>query len=731
MRGQLLVISLLLAGNNPAQATDQQTGTQVADATQDRTSVITFLRQHCTDCHSGGDQAAGALDLDRWADGPSLQPTISASAADITTETSPASRPDTAAPSKSVLDDLGIADQVITALRHGQMPPQGSPQPERSERSRAVTSLARLQQHLANQVQAPAATTVRRMNRFQYNNAVQDLLGLKIQVFPLSERIVREYGNYFQPQSGSMPDQLTVGCRPLGKSQMIEACLSGVTPFPQDLRAEHGFDNRRDQLSLSPLLLESFLRLARSIVNSREFNARNITVWPQLLAAPETDAEVPLRQILEIRLQPFLRQAFRRPVDAETLNRYVSWTERQLAEGRSFPAAIKETIAAILSSPRFFYLYESQSADPHSSPVDQWQLAERLSQFVWGSIPDAELLDLAAQNRLSDARVLEQQTQRMLRDERLKRFADNFPAQWLQLERIIPAEPDRETFPQFYFLKYRASMHMVMEPLLLFETVLIEDLPLRDLLAPSFSYRSNLLQSWYRDGTQGKPGSPVKVEFQRVSLDDSRYGGVIANAAVLTMTSGTQETKPIARGAWMASVILNNPPPPPPADVPPLQQSESATEPTQSIRTRFAAHRERADCRGCHERIDPLGFALENYDPTGIWRDQYASGHPVDASGVLFGRHQFANFPQLREALLQEPQIFAEAFTRHLMSYALCRELTPLDSPHVRQIVAAAGRDDYRLQSVIREIVRSPLFRGTTSVNLQQAEAVTQPVTDP
>ena len=685
----LSALSLLLA--------TAAAGTAVAEELQPEASagpqfVQQFVGRYCLDCHGGDTEAAAGVDLEDWSALQVDQP------ADFTPE--------------AARDIVRLHDRVLRAVQFGHMPPREVPQPTAAERIRLLTRLQEQQQALASSLPA-TPTQIRRMNRFQYNNAVRDLLELRVEVFPLSERILREYGDYFQPESGLMPESVTVGCRPLDKSQMIESCLSGVTPFPQDLRAENGFDNRADHLSLSPLLLESFLRLARSIVHSREFNPRNSAVLQRLIAAPPEASPEALRELIAARLPPLLRRAFRGAADAETLERYTGFAEQLLQEGMDFPTAMRETLAAILSSPSFFYLGSAADNSTSTHGQSDTVLAEQVALFLWNSIPDEQLLDLADANQLHQPEILAEQVQRMLRDRRVKRFADSFPAQWLQLERIIPAEPDREQFPQFYFLKYRASMHMVLEPLLLFETVLVENRPLRDLLAPDFSYRSNLLQAWYRNGTQGNPGSPVKVQFDRVKLDDERYGGVISNAAVMTMTSAAQETRPIARGAWMATVILNDPPPPLPADVPPLAAaSESAAN--LSIRQRFAAHRERSDCRGCHDRIDPLGFALENYNPTGIWRDQYHAGQPVNASGLLFGRHQFSDFTELREALLQEHGILAEAFVRHLLAYALCRELTAQDSPGVRAIVADAAEREFRMRDVIQAVVLSPLFRGAT-----------------
>ncbi|MCZ6667029.1 MAG: DUF1592 domain-containing protein, partial [Gammaproteobacteria bacterium] len=609
---------------------------------------------------------------------------------------------------KSV-DDLAakpaLVRDLIDALDSEYMPPENEPSLSQERRERLVARLRELLRiGVGSRKESPRAP-IRRMNRFQYNNAVQDLFQLDVVVFPLPERMLREHGNYFQPQTGKMPAQLRAGSRPLGKSQLIERRLAGVTPFPQDLRAEHGFDNRGDHLSLSPLLLESFLKLSRSIVESPDFNPRTCGIWPALLAPPtKKGGGADIESVVRHRLRSFLTRAFRRPVEDKLLDRYAGYVLTQIGNGESFSDSMKAGAGAAIASPRFFYLYDQVGAktDEGTARLDDFDLASRLSFFLWGSIPDQPLLDAAAQGRLHEPDVLTEQVERMLRDKRLKRFCDSFPAQWLQLERIISSTPDPQRYPQFYFGKYRASMHMMLEPLLLFETVLIEDHSILKFIDSDFSYRSDLLQAWYRDGSQGKPGSPVSVQFRRVPVTDRRQGGVITNAAVMTMTSSATRTKPITRGAWIASVILNDPPELPPANVPPLADVPGTDEKNMTLRERFAEHRQRADCAGCHQRIDPLGFALENYDAAGIWRDTYESGRTVDASGTLFGRHKFNDVVEFKDALLMERDRFTRALASHLLSFALGREVGVEESLVLDHIVQETAAADYRFQALIK-----------------------------
>ncbi|MCA9011919.1 MAG: DUF1592 domain-containing protein, partial [Planctomycetaceae bacterium] len=550
-----------------------------------------------------------------------------------------------------------------------------------------------------------------RMNRFQYNNSIQDLFELRIDVFQLPERMLRDPQGYFQPRTGRMPDQLKAASRPLGKYQPgSEPRLGGVAPFPQDLRAEHGFDNRGDHLTLSPLQLDAFVQLSRSIVESPQFNPDTCGIWSDIFSVPDKDDHNDLTLIVRERLRWFLSRAFRHPVQEDVVVRYAKQVETQLAAGVAFTDAMKSAASTAIASPAFFYLYDvtESRADGH---ITDLALASRLSFFLWGSIPDAPLIQLAVANRLHEPEVLREQTDRMLQDERVKRFCDSFPSQWLQLERIISSEPDPEVFSQFYFSKYRASMHMMLEPLLLFETVLLENRSILQLIDSDFSYRSNLLEAWYRNGSNGKPGPPTEVVFRRVPITDRRQGGVITTAAVLTMTSGAVHTKPITRGAWLATVILNAPPPPPPGNVPPLAEMPSEDEEHLTLRERFAAHRKEQACAGCHQRIDPLGFALDNFNAVGIWRDSYENGRAVEASGKLFGTHEFKNVIDFKDALLFEKDRFARAFAAHLLSFALGRKTNLTDSASLDRIISAAAESDYSMQSIIHQVVLSESFR--------------------
>jgi len=275
---------------------------------------------------------------------------------------------------------------------------------------------------------------------------------------------------------------------------------------------------------------------------------------------------------------------------------------------------------------------------------------------------------------------------------------------------LITSVPDPEKFAYFYLVDgYRTSMHMMPEPLLLFETIFIEDRPIMELLDPKYTWENAMLRANYAG--HAKAGHDVVTQlFKRVPLSDPRRGGVITNAAIMTMTATPTRTQPITRGAWVNAVIFNEPPEPPPADVPPLPEANTEELAKLTIRERLAAHREREDCAGCHNKIDPMGFALENYGPTGVWRDKYENGRDVDVSGVLFNQHNFKTFIEFKQFIIKEKHRFVRGFISHLLSYALSRELGLADSPALDKMTAQALEGQGNMRSVLKSIAMSEPF---------------------
>ncbi len=906
-----------------------------------------------------------------------------------------------------------LLSALIKVIDAGEMPPETEPALSNVERTKLLAALKPLLSQSTARV-ATAPVGLRRLNRFQYNNTVRDLFQIQRDIFSLSEKLMTRNSDYLR--SGKMPDKVDVASLALRPAPGF----NNVNPFPKDLRAAHGYDNQANQLTLSPLLLDSFLKLSVSIVQSSDFNENTVGIWNSFFKEPKPDAN--LQTEIGQRLAPFLKQAFRGAVDAETVNRYTDYAIGQTRRGLSFTDSMKKTASAVMSSPRFLYQFASEAEADKS-----YELAARLSFFLWGSSPDAELLRLAESRELAAPKVLDETIARMFADPKIERFLDTFPAQWMQLENVLSAAPDPAKARLFSLDKNNpASTQMVLEPLLLFDAVFLENRPVIELIKPTFSYQSDFLRAWYTSdlnppvldttklleeqrtkelqrkslettiqksraeldaliggvkvqllaarqqtpgirkpvdlkplaawdfnsslkdtvgslnlsahgktrtqdgmlilennaflqseklpidlkakslevwgkvhnlgqsggglmGIQGsrnsfdtivlgerKPGhwisgsngfartedfsgsfpeespmqnlhlvmvyeengtttlyrngkpygqpyrkgaatfpknestvifglrhlpgggnkhlsislakaclynraltadevaassaggsfisndelaraltaeqkirraalvktleqselalktlsktrDPAEVQkeaardfdremlnklrspaFERVAVTDPRYGGIITTAAMASMTSGPDRTHPIARGAWIIEVILNDPPAPPPNDVPPLNEDSLAKNLT--IREQFAEHRKNPDCASCHSRLDPLGFALENFDITGRWRDKYENGRAVDASGVFLKKHPFGGIVEFKDSLVKENKRFARAFTGHMLRFALSRELGPADSLTIDTIVDRAEGDNFKLKSLIREIVLSDAF---------------------
>ena len=655
-------------------------------ALENASATMRLIQERCVKCHGKDGKVKGKVDLLKLDSFDKLS-----------------SHPD-------------LIKEIIDALDTGDMPPENEPLLPETDRSLMITALKDVLISTKSEV---GKAEVRRLNRFQYNYAVRDLFKLNRDIFSLPERLIYRDSTYEDLSAGKMPKEVSVTSRAYFEIHS----MSGVDPFPQDLRAEHGFDNQADSLSMSPLLMESFLSLSGSIINSPEFNPDTCGVWQDFFAEPKNKAA--LKDTIRERLSTFLTRAFRRPIDEGTLDRY---TEKALAVAKapSFTEGMKTAASAALASPRFLYLYNGPNQEKESEDF-LFDLASRLSFFLWSSIPDDKLIELAASDDLRKPEVFEKTVDRMMNDKRVLRFCDSFTTQWLQLTKIRSAAPDAKTNKGYYLgnKQMPVASHMVLEPLLLFESVYVENRPLVNLLDPDTSYRSALLSAWYTGedflkGDRKKRGKILgggkflkvdKVNYTRLPIKDKRFGGILNNAAVMTMTSGSQETHPITRGAWVLEALFNAPPPPPPANVPLLDEKIDVEKlKKMTLRERFSIHREDANCAGCHSRLDPLGFALEHFDATGRWRNEYDNGLPIDAEGKLFKKHKFSNALEFKTALMKEEQRFVRSFYGHLMKYALSRKLTPMESVGLDQAAQKTASDRHPLRSIIKEIAMHESF---------------------
>ena len=394
------------------------------------------------------------------------------------------------------------------------------------------------------------------------------------------------------------------------------------------------------------------------------------------------------------------RRAYRRPVTAADVDPLL----RVYQEGRNdrdFDAGVERALEALLSMPSFLFRVERQPVDTQPGDVyelNDLELASRLSFFLWKSIPDDELLTLAARDELSDPAVLDQQVRRMLSDRRATRFMSDFVGQWLQIRNIYSQDPDGALFAGFNDTLRRA---MVRETELFFESQVREDRPISDLLRADYTYLNEQLARHY--GVEDIYGS----RFRRVTWDDDRRHGLLGHASLLTITSYANRTSVVLRGKWVLETLLGAPPPPPPPNVPPLEENDRGN-PT-SLRERMEAHRNSPVCASCHVRMDPLGFTMEHFDAIGRWRET-DGGAQIDSTITLADKT--IDTPRaFREALLSSGDEFIRTVAEKLLTYALGRGVDASDAPAVRRIVRQLKQDGLRWSSLVNAIVTSDQFR--------------------
>jgi hypothetical protein len=405
-------------------------------------------------------------------------------------------------------------------------------------------------------------------------------------------------------------------------------------------------------------------------------------------------------------LATLMRRAYRRPVNEADLQGPMKFYRQARAEG-DFDAGIELALAGVLVSPEFLFRIEHDPAGvarQSAYPIGDLELASRLSFFLWSSIPDDELLDAAARGDLKTPDELEKQVHRMLADARSQAMVTNFAAQWLHLRNLDAVSPDLRLFPDFDDNLRRAFRR---ETELLFESVLREDRSVLDLLQADHTFLNERLAKHY--GIPHVYGS----RFRRVSLsDESQRGGLLRQGSVLTVTSYATRTSPVIRGKWILENLLGMPPPPPPPDVPAL--TDNTVSASLSVRQRLAEHRANPACAGCHRVIDPVGFALENYDAVGRWRTREV-GEPIDASGGLPDGTEFADAAGLEQGLLKHPEFYVDTLAEKLLTFALGRGVEPDDGPAIRKIVRQARAQDFRLSALIMGVVTSTPFQMRTS----------------
>ncbi len=574
--------------------------------------------------------------------------------------------------------DLTLWRQVAEVLRSGAMPPPERPRP-------TVADLDAFNAWLDAEVlrvdcRGPIDSghvTMRRLNRVEYNHTIRDLVGVD-----------------FHP----------------------------ADDFPAD-DSGYGFDNIGDVLTLSPLLLEKYLAAAERVVDEA---AQSPALWrrisnppadpvPFVLRGPpplrdnavknlrgapaqEFDAKAQELEQAAVVLRWFADRAYRRPITHAELARLVGFVEAAQRAGEPADAGLRLALQAILVSPYFLFRVEPMSQS--TEPLDDFEIATRLSYFLWASTPDVDLFRAAAAGTLRQPAVLTTQTRRMLEDSKSRSLATDFAAQWLQVRALNAFTPDPARFPDFDASLRRA---MLREAELFFDAIVREDRSVLDLLDADFTYVNERLARHY--GIAGVHGDA----FRRVSLAGTGRGGVLTQAAVLTVTSNPTRTSAVKRGRWVLDNLLGTPPPAPPPGADDLKPAPAGRNLT--LRQRLDAHRSKSECASCHARMDPLGFGLENFDAVGAWRSR-DGGEPIDASGTLLDGRRFNGPDELRSLLRDRAGDFRRCLAEKLLTYALGRGLTPADDCAIRRIVTETARDGDRFSALVLAIVRSEPFQS-------------------
>ncbi len=417
----------------------------------------------------------------------------------------------------------------------------------------------------------------------------------------------------------------------------------------------------------------------------------------------EPSAELKARDAAQRIVETFATQAFRRPVGKEQVERLLTIFDLATAEGETFDEAIKYALKTVLVSPAFLYRIEADrkgTLPNNAYPLDDYELASRLSYFLWSSMPDSELFELAKQGKLRDPATIEKQARRMLKDPKAHALGETFGEQWLTLRTLESIVPDPKKFPD-YNRQLRTAMYD--EAMMFFEFIMQEDRSILEFVDADYTFVNERLAKHY--GIDGVAGTNMR----RVALKDRNRGGVLTMAAVLTVTSHPGRTSPVKRGKWVLEQIIGEPPPPPPPAVPALEEQDKGITASLSLRQKMEKHRADPICASCHTKMDAIGFGMENFDATGRWRTS-DNGTPLDTAGDLPGGVTFTNPVELKAIFLGRKDAFTRCVTEKMLIFALGRGLKDYDNQVVEEISAAVAKNDYKFSTLIMRIVTSYPF---------------------
>ena len=548
-------------------------------------------------------------------------------------------------------------EKTLNAVRDASMPPAKKEQPRPEERALVSAWLTAALDHPdPGKVPSDVGRSVlHRLSRLEYNNTVRDLLGVD-----------------------SHP----------------------ADSFPPDGGGGGGFDNNASTLFVPPILMEKYLAAVSDIVAAAK---------PDLIfhirPSEEKDGHAAARE----NLAWLATRAFRRPVAEDEIQGALGLFDTMLQRGEKWDDAMRDSARALLVSPSFLYRTEQDRPGLVPQQISDWELAARLSYFLWSTMPDEPLFTLAREGRLSEPATFEAQVRRMLADPRARTLAENFASQWLRTREIWSADrPANDRQPEFTTALREA---MAEEPLVFFQAMLRENRPLTECLDADYTFVNGELAKFY--GIEGVQGDG----FQRVSLTDRNRGGVLTMAGVLTLTSYPRRSSPVLRGKWVMEEILGSPPPPAPPMIKTLPTSDKGRN-GLTFRQQLEVHRSRAECASCHKTMDQLGFGLENFSPVGSWRDTVAN-LPVDASGELPDGSKFTGPVELKRLLVLRRDEFTRNIAERMFSYAMGRGVEQTDWLAIRQIARAVARDGYKSQSLVIEIARSMPFQFRRPAEVQ------------
>ena len=538
-------------------------------------------------------------------------------------------------------------EKVLNAVRDASMPPAKKEQPTPAERALVSAWLTQtLDDPDASKVPTDVGRKlIHRLSRLEYNNTIRDLLG--------------------------------VDTHP-------------ADTFPPDAGGGGGFDNNASTLFIPPVLMEKMLLATTDIVAAaapeRIFHTR-----------PGEGKDEPAAAKASI--EWLGARAFRRPLDAEELMGLMGLYESQRKAGKSWEDGVRQAVRGLLVSPS--YLFRAEQDRPGTGPqrISDWELAARLSYFLWSSMPDDALLAVAQSGKLHEPAILDREVRRMLADAKARTFTDNFASQWLRTKELAGVHPATDKYPEFTPALREA---MSAEPLEFFHALVRENRSLGDCLDCDYTYANAELAKFY--GLPELKGTG----FQRVKVADGNRGGVVTMAGVLTLTSYPRRSSPVLRGRWVMEEILGSPPPPAPPMIKSLPTSDKPRN-GQTFRQQLEQHRNRPECASCHKTMDQLGFGLENFNPIGQWRATINDA-PVDNSGELPSGQKFSGPLELKVLLAQRKDEFTRNLAERMMSYALGRGIEQGDWLAIRQISKAVATGGYKSQDLILGIVRSPQF---------------------